>query len=67
MKMSTLLKCRQCEDSESDKTVPRVEKCQRLNEKYNEERQSLDKYEGRAKAGANGYVCFSFNTFFPFF
>ena len=46
MKTSALLKCQQFEESGSDKTEPKGSKRQRLDERDNEEENSLDEDEG---------------------
>ena len=64
MKTPAMLKRQHFKDSRSDKTKPRGAKCQRLDERDNEEKNGLDEYEGEIKG--TKYVALLFiPLFFP--
>ncbi len=60
IKTAAVLKRQQFEDSESEEREPKVSKRQRLGVYNDEERQSLDEYEGEGEGEDVGYVLLPF-------
>lgn len=57
-----MFKCQQFKDSESDKTVTKVENHQHLDECNNKKWQSMDKYEAEPKLNTDRYILLLINT-----